>query len=595
MAKRTRPGAGRPRRVTPASGHVPNAPHAEREPDLLDDVRNALADEDPLSFLSLASTLFEAIDPRNQDPFASDHDDLPASHDQLVRSFLDVRLPETSALLAAIAELTTDELLRARIGRELATRAHPLPRWLATLHDAEVGPTSEVAHVLGDGDDIVLGVRLATGHELSVLVYVDHNLGTVVKDAFVVSEPFAEFLDLMMTAADDPDTTCTPLDPADARARVTEAVEQGIRIYPPLESDTWPACRPLVEWAVRRLPTGGTGYVRPDWSDRELAGLAGRFFGSEYGRGLDDRDHRALLDSLLWFGIGYGPGDPLRWSPVAVEILLVDWIPRKIVATTEYLAKAPELLRAFIRFCHRERDIRAELTEETLAAVDDYEPDYLEIIRMSRPRGPAALLEAMGTLYPPGSEPGVRRPDEEFELARAMLEWVRIEVGGQDAMESLDDAPLPDEPFDWTGVPGDIAERVGEVLGLLDEGCEALFGMEARTAARRVLARAVAGDPAVFRRRARAATAAAAVCWIVAKANHLFSMARPGRMAKDLHAHFGLRQSSSQRAHTLLRAAGFDDDFAGDIVLGSPEYLTSERRRVLIELRDTYRERAGVT
>jgi hypothetical protein len=34
---------------------------------------------------------------------------------------------------------------------------------------------------------------------------------------------------------------------------------------------------------------------------------------------------------------------------VAVEILLADWIPRKIVADVAYLSNAPELLRAFIR------------------------------------------------------------------------------------------------------------------------------------------------------------------------------------------------------------------------------------------------------
>ena len=39
-------------------------------------------------------------------------------------------------------------------------------------------------------------------------------------------------------------------------------------------------------------------------------------------------------------------------SPVAVEIILHDWIPRKLVADPPYLAKAPDLLRAFVRFCH---------------------------------------------------------------------------------------------------------------------------------------------------------------------------------------------------------------------------------------------------
>jgi len=84
---------------------------------------------------------------------------------------------------------------------------------------------------------------------------------------------------------------------------------------------------------VRLLPEGGAGYVRPTWNETRKNKLAKRFFGSEFGQPLDDDDHRDLLDQFLWFGIDYGPGDPLRWSPVAVEILLADWIPRKIAAS----------------------------------------------------------------------------------------------------------------------------------------------------------------------------------------------------------------------------------------------------------------------
>ncbi len=75
-----------------------------------------------------------------------------------------------------------------------------------------------------------------------------------------------------------------------------------------------------------------------------------------------------------------------------IEILLGDWIPRKIVAPAEYLAKAPDLLRAFIRFAHAEVGLRTDLTDETLTAIDDWEPQYQQTIRSPRPQGPAALL-----------------------------------------------------------------------------------------------------------------------------------------------------------------------------------------------------------
>ncbi len=59
---------------------------------------------------------------------------------------------------------------------------------------------------------------------------------------------------------------------------------------------------------------------------------------------------------------------------------------------------------------------------------------------------------------------------------------------------------------------------------------------------------------------------------------------------KDLIAHFGLKQGSvSQRAETLMKAAGFDPSTRRwDLRLGDPQLLVSRRRRRMIELRDEY-------
>ena len=199
----------------------------------------------------------------------------------------------------------------------------------------------EMVHVLGDGDNVNVAVRFAGGAELTAVVYIDHNMGTLVKDAFVVPESLAELEVFMRAKVDDPDTVWRDLDLADARVRITEAIEMAAMTVPPFETDTWPVCRPIVEWLARRMPAGGTGYQRPEWSERDQQRLADRFFASPFGAPLDDADHRGLLESVIWFGADYGPGDPLRWSPVAVEIILVDWIPRKIVADAAYLSKAP--------------------------------------------------------------------------------------------------------------------------------------------------------------------------------------------------------------------------------------------------------------
>ncbi len=591
-AKRRRRTAKKGRR--PAHGTTRARPHTSAEPDLLADVRRALTDRHPLSLLTFVSTLLCVTDTRRNHPFARpDGPDLAAlTREELVRTFLDVPAPETSALLAVIAEMAgDDDVLRARIRRELTERPEVDPAWLAQLSQISTYRAVRMSHVLGDGDNIMLGARLPGGHELTCIIYIDHNLGTLVKDAFVVPESIASMVAKFRRVAEDPDTRSDDISLADARAWVDEAIELAAITFPPLETETWPACRALVEWITRGLPEGGTGYQRPQWDSAALARLTDRFFGSTYGVRLDDPDHRGLLESLLWYGTDYGPGDPLRWSPVKAEILLDDWIPRKIMASAEYLAKAPDLLRAFIRFAHAETGLRSDLTDDTLAAIDHWEPQYQQTIHSPRPQGPAALLAALGidTEDMMDVPVGADGP-ESFE--RSMLGWLALDVGDQVQLDRLDDDPLQDEPFRWEDIPDDVRARVREVLALTDRCCEEMLDFEYRTACRRVLARVASQGPEVFRRKGRVETAAAALVWIVGKANGLFEQRPGGMQVKDLMSHFGLEQSSiATRAATMLRAGGFRDD-TYMVRLGAPDYLVAARRRRIIKMRNSYQQLA---
>jgi hypothetical protein len=107
-----------------------------------------------------------------------------------------------------------------------------------------------------------------------------------------------------------------------------------------------------------------------------------------------------------------------------------------------------------------------------------------------------------------------------------------------------------------------------------------------------LLAEVASTGPEVFRRKGRAETAAAALVWIVGKANDLFEQRTGGIQVRDLMSHFGLGQSSiTPRAATMLRAGGFDGN-TYNVQLGSPEYLVSARRRRIIKIRDRYRQPA---
>ena len=325
---------------------------------------------------------------------------------ELVDMFLDVdQLRDLGAPHRRSPEqLTDDDVLAAGgIRRRLAERGDRLPEWLARLGEAEVYRAQEMVHILGDGDNVHVAVRFAGGAELTAVVYIDHNMGTLVKDAFVVPESLAELEVFMRTKVDDPDTVWRAISTWPTPGSGSPK-RSNWRRGPCHRSRPTPgrcAARSS-SGSLGRCPRAGSATCGREWNERDQQQLADRFFDSPFGAPLDDADHRGLLESVIWFGTDYGPGDPLRWSPVAVEIIMVDWIPRKLVADTAYLSKAPDLLRAFVRFCHADRKIRTELTRDTLAAVDLYEPEYQRTIRSSRPQGPMALLAAMGAIDPDG-------------------------------------------------------------------------------------------------------------------------------------------------------------------------------------------------
>jgi hypothetical protein len=537
----------RPQQRRPTRGHHPDS-HPSADPEaqpLIRGIRSALRAPSPLDLLVTISGLMEAADPRSVNPFERSEKH-HVTLDELVTTFADVDLRETSAALAVIATLSGDELLRARCRRALAARRQPLPDWLHRLDEVRVARVVQMSHVLGDGDDYFLDVRIP-GHATTVVVYVDHNMGTVVKDAFPADRPVEEVLDYAHESA-EPDTSFTDLNLADARRRMSDAIAHGASVWMPLTSESWPQLRPLVEWLLRGLPEGGAPYPELDLSEMDRKRLAEEFLGSPFGAPFDDPEHRALLEYLLLFGASHATGDPLRWSPVNVEVLLVDWFPRTVVGGQAHLAKLPELLRAFIEFSHDRLGIRGQWTVETLQAVDRWTPEYQRLTRSLNPY-------------------------EDLERA----------VGGESALANLGVEPLPDEPFDWTDIRDDVRERVAEILDLCDQHADAMLDVEHRTAERRLLSRLAVSAPDVLRRGA-ARTSAAAIVWLVARANESTSYHGPLTVTQLL-APFGV-SSASQRAQAFRRALGIPEPPPGEVALGTPDLLVARRRADIVRQRD---------
>ena len=90
---------------------------------------------------------------------------------------------------------------------------------------------------------------------------------------------------------------------------------------------------PLLRSRLRVLPTPRPIEQR-DVPDEEREELVAAFAPSPEAGELEPAGDGPSTDMARWFvdfACDYGAGDPLRWSPIAVEILLGDWLPRKAI------------------------------------------------------------------------------------------------------------------------------------------------------------------------------------------------------------------------------------------------------------------------
>ena len=225
--------------------------------------------------------------------------------DQILTGLIDTRNRESTALLAVIAELLVDDpAAQLRCRRELAERGEHLPRWIAALSRVEVYRAVRRAHVFGDVDELVIGMRLDGGHELTVAVGIDHNMSSSVVDAGVVKGPIDEVLARVAESSSDISVFDMALN--DARAWIEEALNKPT-LAP--ETETWPLYRSLVRWLVNQLPEGGE-QRSPAGDSESNEALCDTFFATSSAAPFTEPGHRELLLQLF----DSGTGDPLRWS-----------------------------------------------------------------------------------------------------------------------------------------------------------------------------------------------------------------------------------------------------------------------------------------
>lgn len=581
--------ATRKRRPAPRA-HPEQELGPEAQP-LIREIRAALRDEDRLQVLRLVSSIVAVFD------LADDGPGVAVPLVELADSFMGVDIAETTAVLHVLAALTDDEVLTSRINRVLRTRRQPMPDHVRDLDRVTVDGAVYMGEELGDGENVMLSVRWPTGPGATVAVYIDHAIGSRVKDAMVLDEPADEMVGYFRALMDEDERpgVLEAMALADARATIELAIRQGEAndlVDPFVDEDEasedWPLPRPIVQMLLRRMPTGGSAVGRlVDLEDVTPIEALRDFLESPEARGMDTgpRDEAVEATRILFGHAATYSGHPLRWSPRTLEIA-AGVLAFDQGVTDAVLDTFEDVLPRLVFYSLRRIGASEEGIDDTMMSIPVM-LDHLDDLRAPDGLGldgPGGLDSVLGALMSGG--PGA--------IHRHLLVE---QVGSEEALDALTDEALPAEGLDLSRLPQDLHSPVTEIGGWVDRWIEESedarrLGTEAeelRTACRRFLSAAAAGDPTVFRRRARADLSALAVLWTVGRVNGLVGHSPAPVRTGGLQEWFGAKSMPSGRADSLTGA------FGGDVgtflpALGDPHVLTGRHRAGLVERRDALAE-----
>ena len=578
----------------------PFDPSRADEPELLDLLEEAATSESPLMLLEIASTMLASVD--NPDDDDEDVEELPPIRELAVQ-MLEATPEETEPLVRIWAQMLDDELFRHRIAKMLPTpKTKRLPEWIRRADEIKPFRAAAVVSPVKIEETILLEVSTA-GRSVTLAVAVERSGSPYLEDAYLAEGPLSSVVEVSSTGLPTP-VDVVALSLPDAGARLREVLEMSTHMFPPIETESWPGTRPLLEWMLAKLPNGGTGYEIRMWEPEEIEELVADFRTSPFAAALteDEISHAHLL---FEFQINYGNNDPLRWSGTFVERLMCDLYPRKVMSPEDELLLMPTTLAAVVRYANNRSGVDPVFTENAIAAIEDNREEYEARVRGDQPESTSALFARLLTGIDddalPLSEP-LSDLDDEFGggsffgdqasmLAEIFISSGAEAVGGIDALQALTDEPLPTEGLDTAAVAEDVVDRLNSLVPEIRRIADEVFDEpELATAALRLLTTIGRVGPAIFRRRITDRSLLAALFWIVGKDNNLFTGqwgSDGGMTIRELQNHLGVSSSPKPTAEKMLHAAGFEL-YGPEVVLGDPRYLISRRRQRIVAHRDTY-------
>jgi hypothetical protein len=349
-----------------------------------------LAFQDPLDAEMLTSSTLGIV-----------YKTLGLDHQRLIEARLGIEILEavalrghdgSLALLRALTVVGDENIARlARVGAdELAERGLPDPSWADIIGSPALVEAWSANDHYGDQTGYYAIFRYAGREPHVVTALYDENMGGIIKDATCSLRP----PDLRAWMERDDEAIVQDVDPGVMARRVLSAIETGDRYVDNDWTEDFRDTRGLLRARMRSLPVAAQERSRKPLSMTARKALIKKFRASAFAPKV--KFPTSILEYCLDARCDFGDGDPVRWSPIVVEMFMLDCLVKKVILDASEIRAVPDVLRAWVRFALTERGLEERWIEPAVEAVGRFTPEFKRAVTDHANFGPSkAITNAM--------------------------------------------------------------------------------------------------------------------------------------------------------------------------------------------------------
>ncbi len=289
--------------------------------------------------------------------------------------------------LAAIADAPLRTAARQAANR-LRVGGVAAPAWAAELGTAAFESAWMMTDVFEDHEAYFATFRYPGRPAHVVNALYDKAMGEIIKDGFVGYTKS----DLRAMSPSEPGVAIVDIAPDGMTRRIVDAIETGDTY---LDNDWTPEFkqfRALILTRMRGLPMAPQAEPAepPDEDARAL--IVDEFLSSAWAPHETDAD--LIVSHALDYTCDYLGEGPYRWSPIVVELFMLDYLPRKVLLPLDQVRSLPAVLEAWVHFAGAKRGLESRWVEETTEAVREHSAAFRSSITDAGSFGPAKQVVA---------------------------------------------------------------------------------------------------------------------------------------------------------------------------------------------------------